>query len=123
MKVLIVEDSLTAINYLRHILLKNIQDIDIDYVNDGKKAYNILSKRKYDIIFLDWNMPNMNGYDLLLEMKNLLINKDTPIMMVTTEGNRTEIVSAIKMGIKGYVVKPYTEEYIMQQIYNLILEL
>jgi two-component system chemotaxis response regulator CheY len=117
MKILVAEDSITSVHYIRKILKNNIENLELDIVENGKLALSKLNQKKYHLILLDWNMPIKNGFDVLVELQSpRQLNYKIPIIMVTTEGRRQEVISAIKLGVKGYVVKPYTEDQLVSAI-------
>jgi len=115
MKVLIVDDfaSMRKIvgNILKHIGFKNIIEAD-----DGKSALKVLKKGKVDLILSDWNMPEMPGIDLLKAVRSDGELKDIPFVMVTAEAHKDSIVEAVKAGVSGYVVKPFTAETISDKL-------
>jgi two-component system chemotaxis response regulator CheY len=87
---------------------------------DGVEALEILTERhnEIELILLDWNMPELNGYDVLLEIKDKY--KEIPVMMVTTEGQQSSIVQAIRAGADNYLVKPFAIEDLEMKIAECI---
>ena len=110
MKVLIVDDS----SVTRKIIKAVIDELKMESeeAEDGIDALEVISHKykELDLILLDWNMPEMNGYDVLVELKSSDKYKDIPVMMVTTEAQRSNIVAAIRMGAANYLTKPFTVE-------------
>ena len=110
MKVLIVDDS----SVTRKIIKAVVDELkmETEEAEDGIEALEIISQkyRELDLILLDWNMPEMNGYDVLVELKSSDKYKGIPVMMVTTEAQRSHIVAAIRMGAANYLTKPFTVE-------------
>ncbi|MTV48890.1 response regulator [Heliobacillus mobilis] len=85
--------------------------------SDGVEALDIMDKHDgIDLILLDWNMPGMNGWELLNRIKSHPVYKYIPVMMVTTEGERENIVRAIRAGAVHYLVKPFTMEDLQKKI-------
>ncbi|MBC9783606.1 response regulator [Heliobacterium chlorum] len=85
--------------------------------SDGEEALEIMDKHDgIDLILLDWNMPGMNGWELLNRIKSHPVYKYIPVMMVTTEGERENIVRAIRAGAVHYLVKPFTTEDLQKKI-------
>jgi len=84
----------------------------------------MLSKKyqEIDLVLLDWNMPEMSGYDVLIEIKSSEKYKDIPVMMVTTEGQKSNIVAAIRMGAANYLTKPFTVEELETKIKECLEE-
>lgn len=113
MKVLSVDDS--AI--IRKIIRGSAETLGLDFLEagDGQEALNLLDDEYKDVslILLDWNMPVMDGFTTLQYLKADERFKSIPVMMVTTEAERTNIVRAIQAGAKHYLVKPFSPEDLM----------
>ena len=113
MKVLSVDDS--AI--IRKIIRGSAETLGLDFLEagDGQEALNLLDNEYQDVslILLDWNMPVMDGFTTLQYLKSDERFKSIPVMMVTTEAERANIVRAIQAGAKHYLVKPFTPEDLM----------
>jgi two-component system chemotaxis response regulator CheY len=112
-KALVVDDSMV----MRKVLigaLSRVQIIDIDQAVDGLEAVSYAANGEYDIILMDWNMPNMNGLDAVIEIRAQ--KNKTPIVMVTTEAEKANIVTALKAGANNYVVKPFEPNVIVDKI-------
>lgn len=115
MKALIVDDSST----MRRIITKTLGEIGMegDEAGDGKEALQCLKKGgAYDFILLDWNMPNMNGIETLQAIKADETLASIPVIMVTTEAERSQVVKAVQAGARQYVVKPFTKEVLVEKI-------
>lgn len=113
MRALVVDDSMV----MRKVLigaLSRVQISDIDQAVDGVEAVDFASKQKYDIILMDWNMPNKNGLEAVIEIR--ASENKTPIVMVTTEAEKANIVTALKAGANNYVVKPFEPNVIVDKI-------
>lgn len=114
MKVLSVDDS--AI--IRKIIRGSAETLGLDFLEagDGQEALNLLDNEYQDVslILLDWNMPVMDGFTTLQYLKSDERFKSIPVMMVTTEAERANIVRAIQAGAKHYLVKPFTPEDLMR---------
>ncbi|MBU0986944.1 MAG: chemotaxis response regulator CheY [Proteobacteria bacterium] len=115
MKVLVVDDFATMRRILRNIL-KQIGFTNISEADDGKTALKELKKEKYDLILCDWNMPEMQGIDLLNEIRSDDELKGTPFVMVTAEAQKNNIIQAVKAGVNSYIVKPFTAETINEKL-------
>jgi two-component system chemotaxis response regulator CheY len=112
-RALVVDDSMV----MRKVLigaLSRVQISDIDQAVDGVEAVDFASKQKYDIILMDWNMPNKNGLEAVIEIR--ASENKTPIVMVTTEAEKANIVTALKAGANNYVVKPFEPNVIVDKI-------
>lgn len=116
MKMLSVDDSAIIRKIIRGA--SDVLGYDLLEANNGAEALNVLKTEYKDIelILLDWNMPVMNGFETLQALKSHEHYKDIPVMMVTTEGEKLNIVSAIQAGAKHYLVKPFTPEDLMARM-------
>lgn len=119
MRILIVDDSST----MRRIIgncLKGMGNHEIHEANDGVEGMSKLGELKgVDLILTDWNMPNMNGLQFIQAVKASQYGS-TPMIMVTTEAEKTKVVEALKAGAKNYVVKPFTPQVIQEKIKQVI---
>ena len=116
MKLLVVDDS----SVIRKVIKAAADVLQMDTVEagDGIEALEKLaaSYEEIDLVLLDWNMPEMNGYDVLVEIKTSKKYKHIPVMMVTTEGQQSSIVAAVRAGANNYLVKPFTVEELETKI-------
>lgn len=116
MKVLVVDDSST----MRRILMNCLKEAGYNeavQAADGIEALDVLSKDKdVGLILADWNMPNMNGFTLLQEVKKNNDTKSIPVIMVTTQAEKQSVVDALQSGASSYVVKPFTPQVIKEKI-------
>jgi len=115
MNVLIVDDFATmrkiVKNVLKQIGFKNIIEAD-----DGRTALEVLKKEKIHFIVSDWNMPEVTGIELLKTVRNMEEHKTTPFLMVTAEGQKEQVLEAIKHKVNNYIVKPFTPETLKEKI-------
>ena len=115
MKILIVDDFSTmrriVKNLLRDLGFNNTQEAD-----DGQTALPMLKTGKFDFLVTDWNMPGMDGLTLLKEVRSDENLKDMPVLMVTAEAKREQIIVAAQAGVNGYVVKPFTAATLKEKI-------
>jgi len=115
LNVLVVDDSFSMRKILKGILkqvgIKNIQDAD-----NGKNALKVLEKYKPNIIFLDWNMPIMDGSEFLTKIKTNENLKDIPVLMVTSNADKRSVIEAINAGAADYITKPFTEKTIQEKL-------
>lgn len=114
-KILIVDDFSTMRRIVKNIL-KQIGYTDIDEAEDGNGALVKLRQDKYDLVVSDWNMPNMSGLDLLKAIRADNGLNGIPVLMVTAEAKKENVVEAIKAGVNNYVVKPFTAEVLKEKI-------
>ena len=113
MKILLVEDSKTMRN-IEKAVLAQIGHTDIEEACDGQDALRKLATYQPDLLLVDWNMPNMDGLTFVKAFRQA--NRTTPIIMVTTESEKSRVVEAIKAGVNNYVVKPFTPDLLSQRI-------
>lgn len=111
MRVLVVDDSLTMrkiiVNVLKQLGFKEDECITS---LDGLDAWHKILHDKFDIILTDWNMPHMSGLDLVKNIRHSPnLNHDTPIIMITSEGAKSEVIDALKAGVTNYIVKPFNQ--------------
>jgi len=104
-------------------LLKEIGYVDADEAEDGAAALNKLRNGRFDFVVSDINMPNMNGFQLLKEIKSDDKLKHIPVLMVTAEARKEDIVLAAQSGAAGYIVKPFTKATLEDKLVNIIKKL
>ncbi len=119
LRFLVVDDFSTMRRIVRS-LLKESGYSDIDEAEDGAVALKKLLSSKFDFVVCDINMPNMNGFQLLNEIKRSDLLKHIPVLMVTAEARKEDILLAAKSGAAGYIVKPFTKSILDEKI-SLIL--
>jgi two-component system chemotaxis response regulator CheY len=107
MKFLVVDDFATMRRILRN-LLKELGFSNIDEAEDGNIAMQKLRSAKFDFVVTDWNMPNMTGIELLRQIRADAALKHLPVLIVTAEARKENIIEAAQAGASGYVVKPFT---------------
>ncbi len=115
MKILIVDDFSTMRRIIKN-LLRDLGYTNTSEADDGKTALPLLQAGSFDFLVTDWNMPGMTGIDLLKAVRadgNLMT---LPVLMVTAEAKRDQIVEAAQAGVNGYVVKPFTAAALKEKI-------
>jgi two-component system chemotaxis response regulator CheY len=122
MKFLIVDDFSTMRRIVRG-LLKEIGYNNADEAEDGSVALNMLKNAKYDFVVSDINMPVMNGFELLSAVKADDTLKHLPVLMVTAEARKEDIVRAAKDGAAGYIVKPFTKATLEEKVQKIMQKL
>ncbi|MCB0330020.1 MAG: response regulator [Bdellovibrionales bacterium] len=121
MKVLIVDDS-SATRFMIRKMLKEL-GCDVVEAENGKVALETLSSNKdVEVAFVDWNMPVMNGYELIQEVRKDAEYNNMKLMMVTTETEMTQVVKAIEAGANEYLMKPFTKEMVVEKMALLGIE-
>jgi len=116
MKILSADDSVM----IRKVIKNAVEVLGHGFLEakDGVEAIEVLDKEYSDVglILLDWNMPRMNGLDVLKKVKSDPRFKNIPVMMVTTEVERAKVIEAIANGAKNYVMKPFSHEDLIAKI-------
>ena len=115
MKALVIDDS----RAIRRILVKTLEELDIEVVEagHGQEALDKLAAgEEVDLIMVDWNMPEMNGYDFIVAVRAQDKFSEVPIMMVTTESEMSQMTRAIEAGATEYLMKPFTKEMIAEKL-------
>lgn len=107
MKILVVDDFSTMRRIIKN-LLKDLGFTNIQEADDGSTALPMLLQGDFDFVVTDWNMPGMQGIDLLRAIRADDKLKHLPVLMVTAEAKKEQIVAAAQAGVNGYVVKPFT---------------
>ncbi len=119
-KILLVDDSKTM-RRIQKNALGGIGFEDIEEAEHGEEALKKLSETDFNLILLDWNMPIMNGIDCLRAIKKGE-KKDTPVIMVTSESQKSNIIEAIQAGAANYIVKPFQPKILKEKIVAVIGE-
>lgn len=107
MKFLVVDDFSTMRRIVRN-LLKELGYTNVDEAEDGAMALSKLRGGGFDFVVSDWNMPNMDGLTMLQNIRQDPALKHLPVLMVTAEAKKENIIAAAQAGASGYVVKPFT---------------
>ncbi len=122
LKFLIVDDFSTMRRIVRG-LLKEMGCNNADEAEDGAVALNMLKSSKYDFVVSDINMPNMNGFELLKAVKADESLRHIPVLMVTAEARKEDIVMAAQSGAAGYIVKPFTKATLEEKVQKILQKL
>jgi two-component system chemotaxis response regulator CheY len=116
-KALVVDDSMT----IRRIVIKALKMAgvtDAAEASDGMEAVQALKSERFNLILLDWNMPKMSGIDTLLTIRRS--GNKTPVIMVTTEAEKSRVIEAIKAGANDYLIKPFSPEQLAEKVKGMI---
>ena len=122
LKFLIVDDFSTMRRIVRN-LLKEIGYTNADEAEDGVVALAKLRGGNFDFVVSDINMPNMNGFELLHKIRTEGPVKDIPVLMVTAEARKEDIVMAAQSGAAGYIVKPFTKATLEEKVQKILQKL
>jgi len=115
MKILIVDDFSTMRRIIKN-LLRDLGYNNTAEADDGSTALPQLMNGSFDFLITDWNMPNISGIDLLKAVRADARLKDMPVLMVTAEAKRDQIVEAAQAGVSGYIIKPFTADTLREKI-------
>jgi two-component system, chemotaxis family, chemotaxis protein CheY len=118
-RILIVDDFSTMRRIVRN-LLKEIGFSNAEEAEDGAIALAMLKASKFDFVVSDINMPNMNGFELLKSIKSDETLKPIPVLMVTAEAKKEDIVQAAQGGAAGYIVKPFTKATLEEKVQKIL---
>ena len=114
--VMVVDDS----RIMRNIVKRTFEELKISVcfleAEDGNKAMRVLLANKVDLILLDWNMPNLSGLDFLKNVRAMDKYKTIPIIMVTSESSKLNVVEAVRAGVTAYITKPFGEDVFMEKL-------
>ena len=115
MRILVVDDFSTMRRIIKN-LLRDLGFTNMDEADDGSTALPMLKTGNYDFLITDWNMPIMEGIQLLKELRADPKLASLPVLMVTAEARREQIVLAAEAGVNGYIVKPFSAQTLEQKI-------
>jgi two-component system, chemotaxis family, chemotaxis protein CheY len=122
LKFLVVDDFSTMRRIVRN-LLKEVGITNVEEAEDGAAALATLRAGKFDFVVSDWNMPNMTGIQLLREIRADATLKHLPVLMVTAEAKKENIVEAAQAGANGYVVKPFTAATLDEKLQKIFQQM
>ncbi len=114
-RILVVDDFATMRKVVRS-LLGTLGFTNIQEAEDGAQALRTLQSQPFDFVVSDWNMPNMQGIDLLRAIRADPNLRTLPVLMVTAEAKRENILEAAQAGVNGYIVKPFTAETLREKL-------
>lgn len=107
MKVLVVDDS----GVMRKIIVRSLNSVgvtDIVEAADGQSGFELFQAQQFDLVLTDWNMPVRSGLELVTDIRST--GSKTPIMMITTEAQKNQILAAVQAGVTDYLIKPFEKE-------------
>ena len=115
MKILIVDDFSTMRRIIKN-LMRDLGYTNTHEADDGNTALPMLKSGSFDFLITDWNMPGMQGIDLLKAVRADSALASLPVLLVTAEARREQIVAAAEAGVNGYIVKPFTAQTLKEKI-------
>ncbi len=115
---ILVVDDMAAMRKILKTLLAQLGYKNVDEAEDGKQALEKLRQNpdKYGLVITDWNMPNMTGIELVQAIRSDEKLKHLPVLMVTAEAKKENVLMAIKAGVNNYIVKPFTAETLKEKL-------
>lgn len=115
MKILVVDDFSTMRRIIKN-LLRDLGFSNVHEADDGQTALPKLVSGDFDFLITDWNMPGMSGIDLLKSVRAAPSLATLPVLMVTAEAKREQIILAAQAGVNGYIIKPFTAQTLKEKI-------
>ncbi len=119
LRFLVVDDYSTMRRIVKN-LLHDLGYANVAEADDGNTALPMLKTGGYDVLITDWNMPGMAGLDLLKAVRSDTALAKMPVLMLTAEAKREQIVEAAQAGVNGYVIKPFTAETLKQKLEKML---
>jgi len=114
-RILVVDDMSTMRRIIKTIL-NQLGYNNIEEAENGKQALAKLKKEKFDFVITDWNMPEMDGLSLVKTIRSDEELKNLPVLMVTAEAKKENVIEALKAGVNNYIVKPFTPEVLKEKM-------
>ena len=118
MKILVVDDFSTMRRIVRN-LLKELGFSNVDEAEDGAVALQRLQNGDFEFVVTDWNMPNMDGLQLLKSIRSAPALKHLPVLMITAEAKKENIIAAAQAGASGYIVQPFTAATLAEKLQTI----
>jgi two-component system, chemotaxis family, chemotaxis protein CheY len=119
MNILVVDDHPLTRNLVKSILKS--AGYEVTLADNGQEALHVLQlERKFDCVVCDWNMPKMNGLELLSKVRSIEKLADIPFVMLTAEAFKENIVAAVNAGVNDYVSKPFTADVLIKKVIGAI---
>ncbi len=118
-KILIVDDSITIRRIITNAL-KTVGFTETIEASNGREALEKLTNSKVDFVITDWNMPEMNGLDLIKEIRANPIYSSMPILMITTRGTEHDVVEALQAKVNSYIMKAFTPQELKEKIEGIL---
>jgi two-component system chemotaxis response regulator CheY len=119
--ILIVDDSAAIRKILQRVLRQaDVPMGEIHEAGDGVEALAALKDHKIGLVLSDINMPNMDGLQLLSQIRASAEHKELPVLMITTEGSQAKVMEAVNLGANGYVRKPFTADQIKEKLAGIV---
>ncbi|AFG37912.1 response regulator [Spirochaeta africana] len=125
MTILVVDDSRIMRNIVKNSVASHriLRDADFLEAADGISALDLLEHNQVDLLLLDWNMPRLNGIELVREMRSRAEFAKLPIVMITSEAAKYNVIEAVKAGVSDYLIKPVSEKSLIDKIKRIFPEI
>jgi DNA-binding response OmpR family regulator len=120
---LVVDDASFIRDLVKRTLKSQFSQCHIDEAINGKKAQSLLSKRKYDLVLCDWEMPEMSGLEVLQWLREYEAESEAskmPFMMVTSRGDKSHVIKAVESGVSDYIGKPFSAEQLLKKVFKCL---
>lgn len=118
--ILIVEDEYNVALALKTIISNALKSVSITIVTNGDNALDEIFKSSFHLIVSDWNMPEMNGMDLLTTLRNSETTKKIPFLMITGREDMPSVMSALESGVTGYLTKPFENKAVIDRVKQML---
>ncbi len=118
-KILVVDDSSTMRRILK-MSLARCGYTDVEEAGDGADGLAHCRAKQYDCVLTDWNMPNMDGLQMIQNLREMPSYASIPVVMVTTEGAKDDVIEALTRGATSYIVKPFTPETLHDKLQEVL---
>ena len=118
-RLLVVDDNPTMRKILRR-LMRTLGVDQIDEAPDGAAAFELFEKTPYDLVLTDWNMPLLDGLDLVRRIRGSAVRGDTPVMLFTGEGSARNLIDALEAGATDFVSKPFVTGIVCQKVLRIL---
>ncbi|MDH2299069.1 chemotaxis response regulator CheY [Cobetia sp. 29-18-1] len=115
LRILVVDDFPTMRRIVRN-LLKELGFTNVEEAEDGQQALEFLNQGSFELVISDWNMPNLDGLEMLRRVRANPVTATLPVLMVTAEAKKENIIAAAQAGASGYVVKPFTAAVLEEKL-------
>jgi len=115
-RILVVDDAPFIRDMIKKQLRDQIPDLELKDAADGVRALALIKQWSPEVILSDWEMPNMNGEELLREVRSMPNNANLPFIMITSRGDRDHVVKAVQCGVSDYITKPFTAEELLRKV-------
>ena len=108
---------------MRRIIANSLKQVGFDEIIEAENGVDALEKvegRPVSLVVTDWNMPEMNGAELVKTLRDMPLYAETPIIMVTTRGMQDDVMTAMKLGVNGYIIKPFTPDILHEKLKSVL---